>query len=691
MVYQLKELQGYSWDIEPVYSRRHKSYVSNAIYTFDIETTTLYYINGKWLTWYKGIPTKGIEKCSLCYLWQFGINNDVFMGRTLEEFRTFLEALVLRVHIPFTIWVHNLGYECQHLRNVIRDFEVFARQPRQPMYFDCKDIGIEGVRFRDSLILTQYSLDKCSKLYAPVEYQKLTGSIDYNELRTPHSKLTPEVLAYAENDIHALYYTVLHYRKQYRYIDSIPLTHTGIVRRNLTKYLRANSPDYFRQVRACVPYPAEFRGQQQAFTGGSVIGNPCYSGRTVHNVASNDIASSYPAHLVLFGEYPVTRFRIQRAIKSVEGLNVANKCHCMLVTFKGLKGILNVHYIPHARLLTVSRGVYDNGKLVCCAGATLWLTEIDLEIINRVYTYDSIELNEVWEADKGYINDEYRRFIIDCYRQKTTLKGIPEKKDEYDDYKTTINALYGIFVTSIVTPDISYEGRDWHTADINLSDKLRELKSKRNNINIYSQGVYCTALARRSLWRIIVELDKLGVFVYSDTDSHKYINRLSLAKEIRGVFEAFNDDMLVRHKIVAQQLNIDPSELAPVDIKGIAHPLGFSEYEGLFEDFCQRGAKKYCYKDNDGLHITVAGLGKKKALSEGTPLKSVQDFEQDLYFDEEHSGRLTATYNDSQPPITIDGHTYYYRYGLALTPTTYTLSDGGEYSEYLEKLKGLRV
>lgn len=691
MSYHFDDLESYEWDIEPCYSRRAKTYVSNAVYTFDIETTTLYLLDGQWVTWSKGMPTKGVEKCSLCYLWQFGINNDVFMGRTLEEFKAFLVALAQRIKIPFTIWVHNLNFETQHLRNILKDFEVFARQPRQPMYFTCKDEGLELVKFRDSLVLTQYSLDKCSKLYAPKEYQKLTGTVDYNLLRAPHTELEQDILLYAENDIHALYYTVLHYRQQYKYIDSIPLTHTGIVRRTLTKYLRAKSPEYFKQVRDCVPFPAEFRGQQQAFTGGSVIGNPCYSGRTVHNVAGADFASSYPAHLVLFGEYPTTRFRLTRTLRGIEQLETEKRCYCMLVRFKGLKGRLNVHYIPHARLKEVSRGIYDNGKLVCCACATLWLTEIDLEIIEQVYTYESIELVEVWEAEKGYINDEYRRFIIDCYKQKTTLKGIPEKEDEYADYKTTINALYGIFVTSIVTPDISYKDEEWHTAEVDLYTKLKELKGKKSNINIFSQGVYCTALARRSLWRIIVALDKLGVFVYSDTDSHKYILRLSLSEQIKGVFKAFNDDIGIRHRVIAEQLGIDPSELAPVDINGVAHPLGYSEQEGIYEEFCQRGAKKYCYRDKDGLHLTVAGLGKKKALSEGTPLTKVEDFENDLYFDEEHSGRLTATYNDSQPPITIEGHTYRYRYGLALTPTTYTLSDGGEYSEYLERLKGLRI
>lgn len=685
-----KELSSYSWDYLPTYSKRRKLYMSDAIYSFDIETTTLYQINGEWVTWHKGI-SKDCEKVSLCYLWQFGINDTVFYGRTLEEFRVFLVELAQRVKIPFTIWVHNLGYETQHLRNILEDFEVFARQPRQPMYFNCKDEGLKLVQFRDSLVLTQFNLDKCSKLYAPEGAQKLTGTVDYNELRTPHTELSEDILAYAENDITALYWTVKHYKDIYKHIDSIPLTHTGIVRRSLTKYLRATSPAYFKQVRDCIPYPAEFKGQQLAFTGGSVLGNPCYSGRVVHNVASNDFASSYPAHLVLFPEYPITRFSLQRGYKALEQLETEKRCYCMLVKFKGLNGRLNVHYIPHARLIEVSRGIYDNGKLVSADSAALWITEIDLQIIDNVYDYESFELLQVWEAEKGYINPEYRRYIIDCYNQKTTLKNVEGKEEEYNDYKTTINALYGIFVTGIVNPDITYKGQEWHIEEVNLIDKLRELKAKRNNINIYSQGVYCTALARRSLWQIITALDRLGVFVYSDTDSHKYIYRVALAQQINDIFDTFNQDMHQRHIMVANELGIAPERLAPVDIKGIAHPLGFSEREGVYDEFCQRGAKKYCYRDKDGLHITVAGLGKKKALSEGTPLKTVQDFEQNLYFDEEHSGRLTATYNDSQPDICIDGHIYHYRYGLALTPTTYTLKDGGEYTDYLERLKGLRV
>lgn len=684
------QLSSYIWDYEPTYSRRRKSYMSDTVYTFDIETTTLYYVGGCWRTWERGIDTK-CEKVSLCYLWQFGINDTVFYGRTLEEFRSFLVELAHRVKLPLVCWVHNLGYETQHLRNILKDFEVFARQPRQPMYFNCADSDLEGVQFRDSLILTQYSLDKCSKLYAPESAHKLTGTIDYNELRTPHSELDDSILAYAENDIKALYWTIKHYKDIYKHIDSIPLTHTSIVRRSLTKYLRATSPHYFKQVRECIPYPAEFRGQQQAFTGGTVLGNPCFSGLTIRNVGSNDFASSYPAHLVLFGEYPITRFKLQRGYTARKQLKIENRCYCMLIKFKRLNGRLNVHYIPHARLVEVCGGIYDNGKLVSCDYCTLWLTEIDLQIIDQVYTYKKLELLQVWEAEKGFINDDYRRYIIDCYEQKTRLKNVEGKEEEYADYKTTINALYGIFVTSIINPEITYKDQDWHIEEVKLTDKLNELKGKKNNINIYSQGIYCTALARRSLWSIIVKLDKLGVFVYSDTDSHKYKYSVALAQQINAIFDEFNADMHRRHLEVANSLGIAPERLAPVDVKGISHPLGFSEREGIYDEFCQRGAKKYCYRDKDGLHITVAGLGKKKALSAGTPLKSVQDFEQDLYFNETHSGRLTATYNDSQPDIYIEGHRYSYRYGLALTPTTYTLSDGGEYSEYIERLKGLRI
>ena len=70
---------------------------ANNIFCFDIETTTAYNINGEWRQYDYSIPSenyKEIPQYTFCYIWQFGIEDNVVYGRNLQDFRFFLNMLV---------------------------------------------------------------------------------------------------------------------------------------------------------------------------------------------------------------------------------------------------------------------------------------------------------------------------------------------------------------------------------------------------------------------------------------------------------------------------------------------------------------------------------------------------------------------------------------------------------------------
>ena len=64
-----------------------------------------------------------MEKCSLMYVWQFGINGYCIIGRTLDEFITMLgeiaDILNLSQEKRIIIYVHNLAYEFQFFRELL--------------------------------------------------------------------------------------------------------------------------------------------------------------------------------------------------------------------------------------------------------------------------------------------------------------------------------------------------------------------------------------------------------------------------------------------------------------------------------------------------------------------------------------------------------------------------------------------
>ena len=68
------------------------------IYTFDIETTSYIFLQGKVFSTseYLSLSDQDKEECTpgaTMYIWQFGINDTVYYGRTWAEFVMFLDRL----------------------------------------------------------------------------------------------------------------------------------------------------------------------------------------------------------------------------------------------------------------------------------------------------------------------------------------------------------------------------------------------------------------------------------------------------------------------------------------------------------------------------------------------------------------------------------------------------------------------
>lgn len=224
-----KEYTGHVGDIV---GKRKK--IDNTIYTFDIETTSYYLLHNKV---YAGITYKDLTQDekdiiipqTCMYIWMFGINNQVYYGRTWDEFVEFMILIDKYVPEKKIVFVHNLAFEFQFFKSVLKVCEVMARKSHKVMRCEIEDCNIE---FRCSYIMSNCALAGLPKLYAlPVE--KKVGDLDYTKIRTPKTKLTEKEMGYCEYDCLVVYYYILEELKTYERVDKIPLTSTGHVRREL--------------------------------------------------------------------------------------------------------------------------------------------------------------------------------------------------------------------------------------------------------------------------------------------------------------------------------------------------------------------------------------------------------------------------------------------------------------------------
>ena len=186
--------------------------------SFDIETTST--------------VVHSVNKFAFMYEWTFGIKSPdhICYGRTWEEFlnlcKELIEKLDLNLNKRLIIYVHNLSYEFQFMRKFFQWETVFAVDERKPI----KAVTINGIEFRDSYILSGYSLAKLAENLVSHKIEKLVGDLDYSLCRNSKTELAPQELAYCNNDVEIVIDYIEEQIQQYGNITKIPLTNTGRVR-----------------------------------------------------------------------------------------------------------------------------------------------------------------------------------------------------------------------------------------------------------------------------------------------------------------------------------------------------------------------------------------------------------------------------------------------------------------------------
>lgn len=188
--------------------------------SFDIETTSTY------------AKSKHMdkEKVAYMYIWQACIDGEVFIGRTWGEFITFYDYLVehfmTNPYKRLVIYVHNLSFEFQFLKDRLEWDRIFALDKRKPI----QAVTVDGIEFRCSYILSGFSLAKLSDQLQKYKVEKKVGDLDYSLIRHSKTPLTEKEMGYCINDILVVYSYIMECMENDGNITKIPLTKTGYVR-----------------------------------------------------------------------------------------------------------------------------------------------------------------------------------------------------------------------------------------------------------------------------------------------------------------------------------------------------------------------------------------------------------------------------------------------------------------------------
>ena len=623
-------------------------------------------------------PRDDFRPYAFMYHWQFCLDDEVVFGRTWEEFQDLLKRLEHNMNLSLNnrlvVWVHNLSFEWQFMRDFIEYEDGFFLDEREPV----KILTKGGIEFRCSEVLSNMGLAKFCENEQGVIHYKLSGDdFDYSKLRLPTTPLSSYEESYCYNDVRGLCECIKS-RLQEDTLATIPMTSTGYVRRDLRNNVRKNKKnrEYFLNSRLDSHLYTLCR---EAFRGGDTHANAARADEININAWSYDIKSSYPAVIMEYDKFPFSAFA-KLDVSTYINSDLSDYAIILKVAFFNIryntKGayFCGMPYIPLAKCNYFSpRRVVDNGRILAAEYIEMTLTDIDFEIIKREYIYEDLKIGEVWASVAAPLSQEIRDTTMDYFRLKTTLDGVEEKYYEYMKSKNKLNSIFGCMVMKIDQTCIKWDPvkRLYYDDTPKLEEALDKFYKSRNSFLQYQQGLYITAAARLRLREMLWEVKRDTI--YCDTDSIKGIN------DHHADFENKNIEL--------KKLAIDCGAYAE-DIEGNIKYMGIWENETeehLYDEFKTLGAKKYVYRQGEKIKSTIAGVSKKAGAAYFTE-HGVDGLKQNAVIT--NSGHLTAYYNDDDiHTLEIDHTRFTSGSNVALVNNTYKIGVTEEYVDLL--LKGI--
>lgn len=486
----------------------------STIYTFDIETTSYIVLNGKQLSTidYLNLSKKEQDLCekkSIMYIWQLGINDKVYYGRTWQELDAFLDRIE-KFGTPRKkyIFVHNLAFEFQYLRNYFEFSNVFARKSRKVIKCTLAKYNFE---FRCTYYMSNCSLEKLADIYQ-LDIKKLKGNLDYNKIRHSKTELTAKELKYCEYDCLIVYKYILKELEEYEFLRALPLTSTGHVRKELKTKIDKNWK-YLNKTRKAINQDGHIYSLLlEAFAGGYTHANWTKANEIIKDVSSFDFTSSYP-FVMVSEKYPMSEFKRVDFITDISQI-WDDLCYIIVVRFKNIRCKYLNTFISESKCRNIKKGKYDNGRIIGADEIEIVLTDIDLTFIFESYTFTSYEFLEVYYSKKDYLPKEYIEFILDKYVKKTEYKNVEGKEIEYMLEKNKFNALYGMTVTNNIKDNVIYDNDiGWYEEKL-TDEKIQELllKDKDKGYLSFSWGCFVTAYARYNLLSNLIKLDDYCIY-----------------------------------------------------------------------------------------------------------------------------------------------------------------------------------
>ena len=679
-------LEKYSNHLEPlgIGKGSHRHYYLNECCGFDIETTS--------------VITKDYAHAYM-YIWSFTYNKLTILGSYWDEFLQLMETIKNYFELDedhrLLCFIANMSFEFQFMRKRLNVTDSFFIEERIPLYI----IHNEVIEFRDALQITGGNLAHLAKNYTKT--QKLVGDLDYS-IKRNHSdakNMTKQEIQYVINDTKILSEYMRYYFDTFVPLGYLPLTKTGILRKEVTMAARVACR---KQKRKLTNIMAALHPQERLydlimkwlFRGGYVHGTNRTVGLVLENLTGVDITSSYPNEMNYKDNYPMSPFYRVTDLSEENYINLNKEYATMaVIDFYDIE-TTTAHSLESNNKIIQKEGAHiDNGRLLDAKRIQVYLTELDFDLYTKFYKWRKMEIRHLWKARRGRLPRYLINTINKYYVAKAKLKkqGL-QKTTDYVLSKEMVNAGYGLTVTRMRKNKILY---NTNTDEYYIDNSFVFEKEIENLCLLPQWGIWVTANARHTLLSMVYNIEmnaqRLGResdCVYMDTDSIK-IENYKDHKHIIDEYNKIHDDGI---KKICQEFGYDYDYM-----KGLG---AFDVELPYIKRFKHNGAKRYLLKYYDfkkkeyKTESTISGLPKKSLLEycNNNHLSIWATFTDGMNIPIKETGKLASVYNDEPHADMVNGELMEEDSSICLVPIEFTMSIDKDYLKYiLEAEKRMKV
>ena len=564
----------------------------------------------------------------------FDMNLVTLYGQKPSEFCNCIEKIMYNMEGDETyVYFHNLSYDIVFLEKFLfNKFGYPINQLNTKPHYHILFKWENGLVIKDSLILAQRKLEKWA-IDLDVEHKKAVGKWNYDKIRNQCDELTSDELKYIENDtlagVECIQKTLDALGKN---ISSIPYTATGIPREQVRK--RAKQNNGRNEFKRRVATYDQYRKLEYCFHGGYTHANRYYIDMLIDKmVQCFDFASSYP-YCMLSQKFPSDRF-VERDDCAPEYIIENSDTYAYMFKFIATKIELKDKLFPmpplqFSKCIHNINAIVDNGRILQSEYVEIYLTEMDLKVIEKYYKWEKALCTEVEFSTKDYLPRWLTDYVFECFYNKTMAKG--GDPVDYSIKKSTVNSIYGLTVQKNIRENWlqNFETMEFYIDDtVDSETAYNKFVNSQGSVLPYQYGVWVTSYAFYNLFQLGECCDE---WIYSDTDSCYGIG--------------WDYDKVNAYNEKCKKM-LQDNGYGAVIRNGKEYWLGVAETEGdndKYSEFKVMGAKRYCGRcmaDNE-IHITVAGVPKKtgaKCIDD-----NINNFTNGFIFSGEKTGKLLHKY-----------------------------------------------